>query len=203
MDVRQAARTVRQRWWIVVLGVVVVAVAAGGWTLASPRVYTTSAQALVSISSPQSKPAYMLASGSQYILDRMTSYAQLGETPRVLGPVASSLRLDESATALQAQVTSLNRVDTASIDVTAEYGDPETAARIADAVARRLGDTIQELENNTVKVSIAGHAPIPSAPSNHKLARTAVLGGAGGLVLGLAIALLIPARPERRTAVGH
>jgi capsular polysaccharide biosynthesis protein len=116
----------------------------------------------------------------------------------VLAPVASSLQLDETGVTLRARVTSLSRFDTAFIAVTAEYNDPATAARIADAVARRLGDTIQDLENNTVKVTVAGPAPIPAAPSNHRFLTSAVLGGAGGLVLGLALALLLPALPRRR-----
>jgi capsular polysaccharide biosynthesis protein len=99
---------------------------------------------------------------------------------------------------LSGRVSSRSVVNTAIIEVSVEYNDPVVAARIADATMRQLGATIEDFENGTVHVALAGPAAVPSAPSNRRFAVNVALAAAAGLGMGMGIAVVLGAMNDRR-----
>lgn len=198
-DLLQAIR----RWWLVIILVAVIAgTAAGVFTAGQPPMYSATAQGIVSISDPQNRPPYALASGAQYILDRMTSYAWLGVTTPVLTSVVENLRLKETPLSLSGRVTSHSIVGKAVLEVTVTYNDPKVAAAIADGVISGISRSISTLENGNVQMVPIGPAVVPSKPSNQKVVVNSAVASAGGLVLGCLISvglqLLVALRRRRR-----
>jgi capsular polysaccharide biosynthesis protein len=190
MSVGDVLDVLRRRWLFVLAVVSLMAALAGAMTLSRPPSYTASVRAIVSVSSPQTKPPYVLASGSQFIIDRMTSYAQLGDTTRVLGPVVSSLHLAETPATLTGRVTSRSILETALLEISVTYNDPAMAAKIADETVRELGRTVESFENHAVTVKSAGPVSVPSASWSSRLIPNVGLGIVIGLIVGLGLVIL-------------
>lgn len=189
MDVATVVQAVRKRWLAVTLITSAMALVAGLFGLLSPPTYTATAEGLLTVTSPESRPPYTLANGSQYILDRMASYAQLGKTTPVLTPVVNDLHLHETPLTLSGRVTSKSLADRAVLEVSAEYSDPATAARIADATLTQMGQAISRIENGNIKVTAVGPASVPQTQSNLAVLVYVTVGLVAGLVIGIVIAV--------------
>ncbi|MCH9733233.1 MAG: hypothetical protein K0U78_01550 [Actinomycetia bacterium] len=203
MELRTLVEAIAQRWLLIVITTVVSAAVAGGFTAAQPPLYTATAQGMVSVSNPQDRPPYALSSGAQYILDRMSSYAELGVTTTVLTPVVDELGLDETPLSLSGRVSSLSVVGKAVLNVSVTYNDPQGAAEIADSIIAQTSRAISTLEKGNVQMVRIGAAVPPSGPSNQKVLLNSAVAGVGGLVLGCVIAVclqLLAGRRQRRTA---
>jgi capsular polysaccharide biosynthesis protein len=188
MEVGTVLRAIRHRWLAVALITAAMAAVAGVLALFNPPTYTATAEGLLSVTSPETRPPYALANGSQYILDRMTSYAQLGKTTPVLAPVVDDLRLQETPLTLSGRVTSKSLADRAVLDVSVQYNDPVVAAHIADATLVQVGKAISRIENGNVKVTAVGPAAVPREPSKLTLLINVVVGALAGLVIGVFVA---------------
>ena len=191
MDLRDVLRAVRRLWFVVVLSLIAVSVLAAVLAVRTEPRYATTARGVVSVTDPETRPPSVLASSSQYILARLTSYARLAASSRVLDPVAAEVGLDRGGGHdLRREVTAQNEVETAFIDVTVEERDPALAARIADATVRHLAATVTDLEGGTVRVTPTGSAPVPTAASNRHPTLDIGVGAVAGLLLGTLLAVL-------------
>jgi capsular polysaccharide biosynthesis protein len=190
VDLRDVLRAVRRLWFVVVLSLIAVSVLAAVLAVRTEPRYATTARGVVTVTDPETRPPSVLASSSQYILARLTSYARLAASSRVLDPVAAELGLDRAGHDLRREVTAQNEVETAFIDVTVEERDPALAARIADATVRQLAATVTDLEGGTIRVTPTGPAPVPTAASNRHLTLDIGLGAVAGLLLGTLLAAL-------------
>lgn len=118
-----------------------------------PRTYAASARVMIATpewnDSTASASAEQLATtyGDQFTQQRMPTYLELATTARVLTPAAQDVGM--SAPELGSRVSVRLIPDTVLVEVTARDGDPQSAADQANAVARRLADTIRELERST------------------------------------------------------
>jgi capsular polysaccharide biosynthesis protein len=189
MEVGTVLHAIRHRWLMIALITAAMAAVAGILALLSPPTYTATAEGLLSVTSPETRPPYALANGSQYILDRMTSYAQLGRTTPVLAPVVDDLHLQETPLTLSGRVTSKSLADKAVLEVSVEYNDPVVAAHIADATLAQVGQTISRIENGNIKVTAVGPAAVPRESSQLNLIVNAAVGAVAGFVLGIFIAV--------------
>jgi uncharacterized protein involved in exopolysaccharide biosynthesis len=181
MDVATARKAIRSRWLLVAAFTVAVAAIAVAFTILRPKAYTATAEGLVSVSAPQTRPQPSLANGSQYIMDHMASYAQLGGTRPVLQQVADELQLRGPLTG---RVVSKAIVNKALLQVEVKYDDPALAAKIADATLAQIGQTVERIENGNIVVTEVNPAVVPSAPSNRNFVRNGAVGGVAGLVFG-------------------
>ncbi len=203
MELNEIVRALRRWWYLVAVTTVVAAAVAGGLTAMRPPMYTATAQGIVAVSDPQTRPPYALASGAQYILDRMTSYAELGVTTPVLTPVVANLNLDETPLSLSGRISSHSVVGKAVLDVAVTYNNPKTAAAIADHVLTGIGQSVATLERGNIELKPLGLAGIPTAASNQAVAVTTAVAAVGGLVLGCLIAVglhLLSGLGQRRRA---
>lgn len=189
MEVGTALQALRQRWVMMALITAAVAAAGASYALLTPPAYTATAEGLFTITKPDTRPPYALANGSQYMLDRMTGYAQLARTTPVLGPVVDDLHLQETPLTLSGRVVSKSLADKAVLEVNAEYDDPAVAAHIADATLAQIGRAVSRIENGNIQVTAIGPAVVPQASSQFNLIIFTFVGAAGGFVLAVLVAV--------------
>jgi len=194
VDLQDYLRVLRKRWQIIALVTLLVIGASALFTGLSPRTYSARTQFFVSTSGADNNGS--LLQGNTFTQQRVKSYAQLLETPKVLDPVIDKLKLSTTADRLAAQVTATVPLDTVLIEVTVTDSSPEQAARIADTLGEQFPATIEQLEQvaagqaSPVKVTLVRKAQVDPAPISPKPSRNIALGLMLGLLLGFGLALL-------------
>ncbi|ROS54306.1 hypothetical protein [Frigoribacterium sp. PhB24] len=172
-----------------------VAAGVGASQLAS-EAWHAEATLLVRVDSPGSG----LAARGQFAQQRVASYAELGTSPEVLGPVAADLgvTVDE----LAERVSVVNPGGTAVLRVGSAAGTPDGAASLADDVAESLSTVVDRVESQagtggqTVALDLTSPAAVPTSPDEPGLALTVLTGLLAGLAVGLAAAVVLSrARP--------
>jgi succinoglycan biosynthesis transport protein ExoP len=194
MTVREFFGILRRRVLVLVVSVVVCVALAGVYVGVATKSYTADAQVFVA-SVTTSSDLDQSFNGSQFIDNRVASYAQLATSDQVTQAVISSLQLNLTPTKLADKITASVPLDTVVIDIAVSDESATESARIANAVAEQLVTTVQSLEAigddaSPVKLSVVQHATKPSSPSSPQLVLDLVLGLIIGLALGVAIALL-------------
>lgn len=202
MELRDLAAAGRRFWLLIAVLTLGSALIAGALTAIRTPHYTAMARGIVSVSAPQERPPYALASGAEYILERMTSYAELGVMTPTLAPVIDELNLDETPLSLSGHIDSHSVVGKAVVEVAVTYSDSEVAAAIADRVLTHMAHTIGALEKGNIQLAPMGPAPTPTEPSNSKIAINAAVAAAGGFLLGWLVAVNLPLWALRRRTVG-
>lgn len=194
MDLRDYIRILRNNWLsILLITLLGVAVAAGATALTKPT-YTARTQIFVAVNSGET--ATDILQGSSFSEKRVTSYVTLATSPRVLQPVIDELDLETSAPALASAVEATAPPQTVLINLSASHEDPAQSARIANAVAGSLIETVYAVEDPEgggdplVDLSVVESAAVPLSPSSPRVALNLVLGLVVGAALGVAFALL-------------
>lgn len=194
MELQDYLRVLRKRWQIIALVTLLVVGASALFTALSPRTYSARTQFFVSTSGADNNGS--LLQGNTFTQQRVKSYAQLLETPKVLDPVIDKLKLSTTADKLAARVSATVPLDTVIIEVTVTDSSPEQAARIADTLGEQFPATIEQLEQvaggqaSPVKVTLVRNAQLDPAPISPKPSRNIALGLVLGLLLGFGLALL-------------
>lgn len=180
-----AALERRWRWWVglALLGVLLAGTAAA----LTPRSYTAAAQVFVASTQEGTSP--------QFVVQRVKSYPDVAISARVLAPVVERLELTGSVTALRAQVTATNPVDTSQVVISVADPDADRAADIANAVAQEFSSVVPQLERPTggrspVSLTVTNPATAPSSPTVPDTGLLLALGLVSGLGLGVAAAVL-------------
>lgn len=167
--------------------------------------YSATAQSFVSLA-PESASESDPFGGSQFVLQRMDSYAALATSPQVLSAVVEQQDLPETMSELAGQVTSFPLPNTVLLNVTVRDPDPQRAAALADAVASAQADAIESLEGaggpvtgSPVRVTPVQAAVAPPSAGLARVLRYAVAGiSAGFVIFGCGV---LVRRSARRTAV--
>lgn len=193
-----------RRAWVLVIGAMLGVGVAFGLTATMTRVYAATATSFVSaVAAPGKGASYESA---QFAVSRAKSYPPLLKSPEVLQAVITDLGLTQSVPDLVKAVSAVNPVDTLLVQVTAEAGTAEEAARIANAAARHMSLRIQTLETaggkrtSPVDVQVAVPATAPQVPSWPRPLINYVLGAVAGSVLGAFAALLADGLARARRA---
>jgi capsular polysaccharide biosynthesis protein len=193
MELRDYLRVARRQGLLIVVFLLLGLLGGRTYTSEATKSYQAEAKAFVAVS-PHTVQVYTLAAGSQFILERISSYAQLGESSQVLDSVISSLGLHESAAQLASHVTVSNPALTVVLDVLVTDSQPARASAIADGVATKLSSLIETLEtspggvNSPITVTVT-QASVPTTPIEPRASLDEALGLAIGLVVGVALAV--------------
>jgi capsular exopolysaccharide synthesis family protein len=206
VDLSGYLAVLRRRWITLVVCLVLGAAAGAAYGALTPKEYASSAQVIVSARAGVQN-ANDLAQGGAFARDQVTTYAQLVSTPTVLQPVIDELGLGTSLADLAKSIKAEVPLNTSLITLTATSGNPEQAARVADATSRSLIKTIDTLEQQPaaspqappgppqnpgptvpVAVTVVRAAVIPTTPTSTSRPLALTLGLLAGLVLGLSAA---------------
>ena len=188
MELRHYLAALRRNWtvWLgaTVLGVLV----ATAVVSLTPPTYQASARVFVSVS-----PSIPNSAG--FVQQRIKSYPDIAVSTSVLGPVIEQLGLDHSLRELRARVSATNPAGTSQVEITVRAPDAEQSATVANAVAERLTEVVEELEtpssgSRPVELTVTDPALTPASPVAPVPLHAVALGLVLGLFLGLAAAVL-------------
>lgn len=194
MNLQDFVKLLRARWVIVVVTTLAAALGAVGMSLLTTPLYQASTRLFVSTSAGSSLSD--IYQGSRFSQERVVSYAELlkGETLAQL--TIDKLGLDMSAAELQANVAASAKMDTVLINVQVLDKSPVQARDIANTMSDEFVSMIRKLETPASgvapdsRVVVEQRASIPEKPVVPKTLRNIALGLAGGLLLGIGLAII-------------
>ncbi|HKU26734.1 MAG TPA: polysaccharide biosynthesis tyrosine autokinase [Candidatus Sulfotelmatobacter sp.] len=194
MDLRDYLRILGRNWVLVVVMTLVGLLGGGAASLLISPTYKAQTQLFVAIQG--SGTLSDLQQGNTFSQARVQSYVKTVTTPVVLQPAIDALGLSTSVSDLSRRVTASTDLNTVLINISVSDSSPVQAAAIARAIADSLVKVVDGLErpknggSSPVSLSIITPAEAPSSPSAPNPGLNVALGFAGGLLLGLALAIL-------------
>ncbi|MES5818008.1 Wzz/FepE/Etk N-terminal domain-containing protein [Streptomyces sp. RG80] len=193
MDLHDYIDTLRRRWRLVTLCVLLGLAGAVAVTTLMPPTYTATAQLFVATSDEDSGNAYQ---GGLFTQQRVKSYTRIITSPAVLNGVISELGLNTTPGRLADKIDAQAPLDTTLVDIRVSDGSAERAQAIADATAVQFTKYITAIEGSTadapplVKASVVGGSEPPSSPTSPRPALNLAIGLLVGAVVGVACAVL-------------
>lgn len=188
IDLVDLLRTLLRHWWLLLTGAVVV----GAAMLIYTRFFVTPLyQSSVSFyvnngQRSEDKISNSDITASQSLVETYIVILKYGTT---LDEVIYDANLSCSPSALSNKITCSAINDTEVFQVTVTDPSPETAARIAQSIARILPSKVADvIEGSTVR--IVREPNVPSYPSSPNLRRNAALGAALGFALVVVYVIL-------------
>ncbi|NHU85404.1 tyrosine protein kinase [Kocuria sp. JC486] len=202
ISARDLGASVRRRWWLPVLGLLLGLGLSLGVATAQEPTYQSVTTALVHARTSENTAADRLAA-EELAKSRASTYQSLGNSVVVADAVKQDLDLDQSTSELLEDVRVVAQPDTTDLEITATAGSPQEAADLAsawrDAVADAAGDP---QPGDDIEVLPAGEPTVPGAPSGLSTPLIYAVGGAVGLLLGIIAAVSVGhpknSRPQTR-----
>lgn len=184
--------------WVAVLAITTVGIlAAFGWSLLVPKVYSANASGIVTVGVNKDLNTAMV--GESYSKSRAKSYLDAAKSRAVAEKVIADLGLKgTSPEDLVGRVSVQNPLDTATLKFGVQASSPEGARDLAEAWVRAVGKQVSELENagsigaekSIVTFSSLDAAQLPTSPSSPNTKLALIIGLVAGLLLGFLYALL-------------
>jgi receptor protein-tyrosine kinase len=194
-------RIFRRYWWVVLIAAAVGAGIGYGTTLLSTTQYESTARLFVTTQSGTSVgDAYQNNLFSQ---ERVVSYAGLATSEQVAARAVDQLKASITPDQLRSKITATPLPQTVLLDITAKDTDPAMAQTYANAVADQLVNLASELETSRRGgTPAAGAVLVDDASYGVKagglsLLHRILLGAAGGLIVGVVLAIIIGALDSR------
>ena len=204
MDLRTVLHVVRTTWVSILAVTVAGALLALAFALVQPKTYRANASGIVTAG--VSSDLGSALAGENLAKSRVKSYLDIAHSRSVAQRVVDELDLDASPQALVGQVSAINPIDTAVIQVTVSAPDPQLAARMAEAWIAGVSTEITEIENagstdptstSVVTFRSLDSAVVPSAPSSPNVPLIVAIGCVVGLAVGVAQAFVRAALDRR------
>lgn len=190
MNLKDAISAIREQIILIVsislLGVLVGA----GFFFAQPVQYT--AQSVLYVSSQSGESATSAYQGAQLSQERVVSYVELVRSPRVVSDAISTLNQPTPVDVRAVQVQSWATTNSVIVNLSVTYPDPQLAAALANSISEVFSNLVLEIERPSTPgipppVQVRVVQPATDAPTTSTgLKRLVALGGAAGLVLGIA-----------------
>ena len=191
---RQYVGLFADRWWVLVMAVLVCGVTAGALAVRTPKVYESTVKIFVSTASTTGSV------DDQRILEsisgeRVTAYAELVRSRALI----ADARVDLGLTTPIDQLSRMIRITTTFgplLRVSARSSRPSDAASLAQAVADRLAALVQRLETpaghqgSLVRATVLDRAVPPVAPIEPRPIRAVFLGIGLGFGIGCCVVVL-------------
>ena len=200
MTIADLLQIVRKHLASAIISFVVVFAAVAAVTFIMPPKYTATAEVFATYAgqSGETQTTNDMSSGANYLNTQIKTYPELVKTEAVLQPVIKDLGLDMTTTDLADVVTATNPTNTFMVDISAEVGDPQQAADIANSVAKNLSDQISsDLYNNSsssngspIKLTVVQKAQTPTSQSSPNIPLYLAVGLIFGIIVGVGVALL-------------
>ena len=210
LDLADYLNVLRTYWKAIVAFTLLATLAAAGWTVLQPKVYSSDSSGIVV--TPGSDNVSLALAGDSLAKAKVKNYESVAKSRLVADRVIQALDLKTSGDALLGSISIKVPLDTAQITVTAKSTDPATAQRVADAWVNGLAAQVEAIEtapsNDTasklatggagasanaataVRVLPLGKAVLPTSPTSPNTKLNLALGALIGLALGVAYALI-------------
>ena len=187
MELRTLFHIITSRWWLVVPIFVLTLAAAIGLTIVQQPLYSAAATLVVapSVTDQNTLDVISLLSRQSEISD---TYAQIGSSRTVQDAAARRLNLT-AGDRLNLDLQSVLVTGTTLLEITATSPSPKVAADYANAVSQELASYVNT-HYGVFSVSSLDPAGTPSRPVSPDIPLNLALGVAGGLVLGVGLALV-------------
>ena len=142
MTIADLLQIIRKHLASAIISFVAVFAAVAAVAFIMPPKYTATAEVFATYAgqSGETQTTNDMSSGANYLNTQIKTYPELVKTEAVLQPVIKDLGLDMTTTDLAGVVTAANPTNTFMVDISAEVGDPQQAADIANSVAKNLAD---------------------------------------------------------------
>lgn len=150
------ARTIRERWRVVLACVLVALIGAGAYVLLAPKVYEATSQLLVTPVDPsdQTTVGLGLISTSNDPGRDVSTAASLVTTVPVATRVVAALHLHGTPRQLLAKVSAVPLANTSIVSITAEGSSPRKAQAVANAFVQQAialrTQRVHEIEDKTI-----------------------------------------------------
>lgn len=192
-ELRRVAGLVRRDWWVAILSLVVLSLLAVIFSLLQTPEYKSTASLYVTAGNDaNAQSAYQGSLASQ---QRIASYARLVTTDGIIDQGLRDAGINKTVAEAKTSISATTSPDTVILYVNAKDPDPTVAANMANSVAESMVSYVSKLERPSAggeplaKLTVVNPA-IPSAsPVSPTTFRNTLLGGALGLVLGIAFIL--------------
>ncbi|BCW55728.1 chromosome partitioning protein [Arthrobacter sp. StoSoilB19] len=202
LDLADYLNVLRVYWKAIVAFTLLATVAAAGWTILQPKIYSSDSSGIVV--TPGSDNVSLALAGDSLAKAKVKNYESVAKSRLVADRVIQALDLKTTADALLGSISVKVPLDTAEIRVTAQSTDPATAQRVADAWVNGLAAQVEAIETapsadaagsspsaeTAVRVLPLGKAVFPTSPTSPNTKLNLALGALVGLALGVAYALI-------------
>jgi len=210
VNVTDYLRIFRRYWWMLavftVLGLVIgyLSWVVNWWIIDfGPKYESTATLFVATQTGTTTAEAYQNDMFSQ---QRAVSYAALATSEQVAARAVDQLKSSISPDDLRAKISAKVRDKTVMLDVSVTDPSPEEAQAYADAVSNQLVEVVSQLETSrrggtpSAAAVIVDNADYPTKPVGLKLWMRLLLGAAGGLIVGILIALVAGSLDKRLRA---
>ncbi|WP_433050105.1 Wzz/FepE/Etk N-terminal domain-containing protein [Dactylosporangium sp. CS-033363] len=194
----QVRAVVAHRWAVVVLALLGAA-GAGAVTLAQTPVYSSTVQLVLTANYP-AKDIDQVSRGSNYVLQRINTYATIANNSGVAKAVIDKLGLPYSGEQLMANVTVTTHAGSTAMEISVRDTSAQRASDIANAYGAEFPAFVGKLETPDyvdtapIRVSVTTPATVPAAPVSPDPVANVALGLLAGLGCGLVLAAVRYAR---------
>lgn len=202
LDLADYLNILRVYWKAIVAFTLLATLAAAGWTVLQPKIYSSDSSGIVV--TPGSDNVSLALAGDSLAKAKVKNYESVAKSRLVADRVIQALDLKTTADALLGGISVKVPLDTAEIRVTAQSTDPATAQRVADAWVNGLAAQVEAIETapsadaagssasaeTAVRVLPLGKAVLPTSPTSPNTKLNLALGALVGLALGVAYALI-------------
>jgi capsular polysaccharide biosynthesis protein len=196
----QYLRAFARFWWLIAICIVLGAALALALSGVLRPPYTSTSRVLVSTTSSASTNPSDAYQGTLLAQQRVLSYAEIARGPALTNMLIDDLGLRSTSDELAAHIRVSVPANTAVLDISVDNASSSQAKRIATDAADVVADLINTQESARgqgtplLRARAVGGATTPTASTTR---RNLALGGAGGLVLGLILAVAA-SRLDRR-----
>ncbi len=165
--------------------------------------YTSTVSVLVSSVGTAETTTSEAYQGTLLAEQRMASYADVVRGPTLAKNLVDELKLDVTPRQLEDRIDVLVPKATTVLRISVDDADPDRAQQIASRAGASIVTVIGDLEKTRgqgtplLRARVAGEATVPAAATAPPSWRNPTLGLAGGLAIGLALAVIRP-RLDRR-----
>lgn len=195
MTIRDLVLVIRQRWWVLLLCLVLGTGIGAAVAVGSPTTYASSAQVLVAV--PDVDQGALQLPGGITVAQRVSNYQALATGSAVLQKVIDDQHLSEQVSQLAKQISVDNPAGTTMLSIKATAPTAAQSQQLAQSVADNLVATAGHLEGSIgvtdpkVVLSVTDPATVPLQPQSSGLIEKAALGFVAGLVVGAAVLWLL------------
>ncbi|HEY0700111.1 MAG TPA: Wzz/FepE/Etk N-terminal domain-containing protein, partial [Micromonospora sp.] len=193
MDLRTQLRMVRQRWWLVLLALMVTLGIGGLVTVRSTPRYESSVTFFATVPSQGVSDAYQ---GGLFLQQRVKSYVDLLTSDRLAQAVVAESPVGLTADQIRSRVSARVERETVLVKATVTDTDQARSLRLTEALSAQFVKLVQKIETppgakqSPMKVEIISGPRVGPEPVSPRPLRNLTLAGLVGLLVGIGLAVL-------------